>query len=123
MHEQLASVYSIINQREQKSHIKIKQTPEIFINEKSTPDEIKRWFELKEFGDGIYQKFEGLNVKQLFELTRTDLQKVCGTEEGKRLFSQLQLQKSCSVSIKLCYIFVYSLCLLFCFRNQTLVLN
>lgn len=35
-----------------------------------------------------------LNGSQLFSLTKNDLEKYCGKEEGARLDSQLKVQKS-----------------------------
>ncbi|CAH0562667.1 unnamed protein product [Brassicogethes aeneus] len=93
MHEQLYSVYSIIGEKEKKPHLDIKQTPDINIDHNSSKDDIQRWFNLKGFENETYEKFQNLSSKQLFSFSKEDLEKLCGAK-GKRLYSQLLLQKN-----------------------------
>lgn len=80
--------------REKKRNLDIRQTPEVFINQKSNPEEIQEWLEAKDFAPEICQKFKGLSGHQLLSFSRQQLEKVCGASEGKRLYSQLNIQKS-----------------------------
>lgn len=77
----------------------IKQTPEVFIDQQSTPDEVMRWLEAKEFDTTIQKKLKEFSGQQILGLTRAQCKLICGTEEGKRLYSQLSVQKNvCGVS-------------------------
>lgn len=80
--------------------LEIKQTPEVFIDQQSTPDEVMRWLEAKEFEENIQKKLLKFSGHQILGLTRAQCKLICGTEEGKRLYSQLSVQKNvCGVSI------------------------
>lgn len=92
MQDELNIVLSMF--REKKKNLDIRQTPEVFINQNSNPGEIQNWLKAKEFSQEICTKFHGSAGHHLFGLTRDQLEKVCGPQEGKRMYSQLNIQKS-----------------------------
>lgn len=96
MQDELAMVLSMVRGRNQKRHIEVRQTPEVFIGQKSNPEEIQNWLKAKDFDSQICAKFKGLSGHNLFDFQKHQLEKICGRTEGSRLFSQLSIQKSVS---------------------------
>lgn len=95
MQDELNMVLSMFRDRTHK-HIEVRQTPEVYINQKSNPEEVQSWLRIKDFDSQICAKFKGLAGHKLFELQKSQLEKVCGAKEGARLYSQLNIQKSVS---------------------------
>ncbi|XP_050678399.1 epidermal growth factor receptor kinase substrate 8-like isoform X2 [Leptidea sinapis] len=91
LHEELKAVLPQIQQRK----LEIKKTPDIFIHQKSTPDEVVSWLEAKGFSRTA-QKQLRLPGHQLFALSRAQLERVVGSDEGKRLYSQILVQRNVS---------------------------
>ncbi|XP_076261642.1 epidermal growth factor receptor kinase substrate 8-like isoform X2 [Rhynchophorus ferrugineus] len=97
LHNELTSVLTLVREKEkQRPMLDIKQTPETFISDKSTPKEVVEWLKIKGFSDGICTKFKGITGYQLFEMTKKELEKVCGEKTGKTLHSYILVQKSVS---------------------------
>ncbi|CAK1546797.1 unnamed protein product [Leptosia nina] len=90
LHEELKAVLPQIQRR-----LEIKKTPDIFIHQKSTPDEVVSWLEAKGFSRTA-QKQLRVSGHQLFALSRVQLERVLGTDEGKRLYSQVLVQRNIS---------------------------
>ncbi|XP_046683575.1 epidermal growth factor receptor kinase substrate 8-like isoform X4 [Homalodisca vitripennis] len=75
----------------QKNAPNIKRTPVIYINSESTPSQVQDWLKQKGFDDQVSQYLKGMSGKEMFHLTKEELQKVYGYQEGHRLYSQLLL--------------------------------
>ncbi|KAF5274522.1 hypothetical protein FQA39_LY07134 [Lamprigera yunnana] len=99
MHDELNLVLSMY--RENKKNFDIKQTPEVYINQKSNPEEVQDWLKAKNFSSDICFKFKGSSGHHLLGLTREQVEKIGGLEEGKRLYSQINIQKSVSGALKI----------------------
>ncbi|KAJ8705411.1 hypothetical protein PYW07_011238 [Mythimna separata] len=93
LHEELKMVLPAIQAR--KKMLDIKKTPDIFIDQKSNPDEIVEWLEAKGFSAAA-QRALRMPGHQLFNLTRSQLEKALGSDEGKRLYSQILVQRNVS---------------------------
>lgn len=74
----------------------VTKTPEIFIQQSSTPKEVENWLKAKNFNDKTVKRLHGLSGNQLFSLKRQTMEEYCGAEEGKRLNSQVLLQRNVS---------------------------
>ncbi|XP_044765453.1 epidermal growth factor receptor kinase substrate 8-like [Coccinella septempunctata] len=83
-------------QNPNKKKMGIRKTEESFINQNSSPMDLQEWLKAKCFGVEIRERLEGINGHSLFTATKADLESICGEKEGRRLFSQLNLQKSFS---------------------------
>ncbi|CAB3255129.1 unnamed protein product [Arctia plantaginis] len=94
LNEELKMVLPAITQRRNKL-LDIKKTPDIFIDQKSNPDEVVEWLEAKGFS-GAATKALRMPGHQLFGLSRSQLERVLGVEEGKRLYSQILVQRNVS---------------------------
>ncbi|XP_047519287.1 epidermal growth factor receptor kinase substrate 8-like isoform X1 [Pieris napi] len=90
LHEELMAVLPQIQRR-----LEIKKTPDIFIHQKSNPDEVLSWLEAKGFSRTA-QKQLRVSGHQLFALSRAQLERVLGADEGKRLYSQVLVQRNIS---------------------------
>ncbi|KAG5896696.1 hypothetical protein JTB14_002541 [Gonioctena quinquepunctata] len=95
MQEELTSVLTLLRERSKQKYLDIKQTPETFINQKSNPAEVREWLAMKGFNENIQDKFRGVDGNYLFDMNKLELERICG-KEGKRLYSQLNIQKSIS---------------------------
>lgn len=93
MNDELAKVLKLYRE---KSQLDIHKTPEIFIQPTSSPANVKQWLKAKGFSDYVVTKFGYLNGNELFSLDRETLEEHCGVEEGKRLLSQITLQRNVS---------------------------
>lgn len=88
--------------REKNYNWDIQKTPEIFIQPTSSPADVKQWLKGKGFSDYIVTKFGFLNGYELFSLDKETLEEHCGIDEGRRLLSQITLQRNVSgVSISM----------------------
>uniref|UniRef100_A0A2A4JLG5 SAM domain-containing protein n=1 Tax=Heliothis virescens TaxID=7102 RepID=A0A2A4JLG5_HELVI len=93
LQEELKMVLPAIQQR--KNKLDIKKTPDIFIDQKSNPDEVAAWLEAKGFSSGTRRALR-MPGHQLFALTRAQLEQALGADEGKRLYSQILVQRNVS---------------------------
>ncbi|XP_018565007.1 epidermal growth factor receptor kinase substrate 8 [Anoplophora glabripennis] len=96
MQEELSSVLTLVRERTKERHLDIKQTPETYIDNKSTAKDVQEWLNKKGFSQKIQDKFIGIAGHHLFDIQKPELERICGRDEGKRLFSQLSIQKSIS---------------------------
>ncbi|XP_072402220.1 epidermal growth factor receptor kinase substrate 8-like [Diabrotica undecimpunctata] len=96
LQEELISVLTLVREKNKQRHLEIKQTPETFIDQRSNPTEIQEWLDAKGFNENIRNKFKGVSGHQIFDFNKSELERVCGKDEGKRLASQLNIQKSIS---------------------------
>lgn len=94
MQEELKNVLTLF--RERRRNLEIVKTPEIFIQQTSSPEEVDKWIRGKGFSDPTVKKLKGLSGNELFALNRKTLEEYCGVEEGKRLASQITIQRNVS---------------------------
>lgn len=94
MQEELKNVLTLF--RERRRNLEIVKTPEIFIQQTSSPEEVQKWLSAKGFSDPTVKKLHGLTGNELFALNRKTLEEYCGSEEGKRLASQITIQRNVS---------------------------
>lgn len=100
--EELTSVLTLVRERGKQKFLDIKQTPETFIDQRSNAAEVQDWLEKKGFSDTIRKRFQGIGGYEILGMHKQELEKCCGKNEGWRLYSQLNIQKSCSgVSINI----------------------
>ncbi|KAM7359839.1 epidermal growth factor receptor kinase substrate 8 isoform 2-T2 [Cochliomyia hominivorax] len=83
-------------QREKRKDLEILKTPQIYINQNSSPKEIEEWLRGKGFSDVIVKKLCGLNGEELFALSPHVIEGYFGQKESRRLISQIVLQKNIS---------------------------
>lgn len=106
MQEELKNVLTLFRERRRNLDIIIVKTPEIFIQQTSAPAEVEKWLKAKGFSEPTVKKLHGLTGNELFALNRRTLEEYCGPEEGKRLASQITIQRNVSgvnsVFINLC---------------------
>ncbi|XP_014667431.1 PREDICTED: epidermal growth factor receptor kinase substrate 8-like [Priapulus caudatus] len=62
----------------------------------SRPDQVQQWLKEKQFNGSVRDLLDGLDGASLFMLKASELEQYCGKVEGRRLYSQLQLQKNIS---------------------------
>ncbi|KAI5632840.1 hypothetical protein NE865_14443 [Phthorimaea operculella] len=93
LHDELKMVLPQIQQR--RMILDIKKTPDIFIHQKSNPDEVVQWLQAKGFSSSAQRKLK-LPGHQMFALTRQQLEEALGPDEGKRLYSQILVQRNVS---------------------------
>ncbi|XP_059489417.1 epidermal growth factor receptor kinase substrate 8-like protein 2 isoform X3 [Neocloeon triangulifer] len=86
----------VLSEWRRQRHLDIMKTPEVFIDQQSTPDEVQVWLREKAFSDKIQKKFISMNGDDLFALKKDQLISYCGREEGSRLNSQLNLMRNVS---------------------------
>jgi len=82
--------------RERRRNMEIQKTPDVYISQRSNPDEVQNWLEAKGFSEKICKRLHGVSGGELFSLTKPQLEKYCGKDEGHRLDSQLTVQRSIS---------------------------
>lgn len=100
MQDELAAVLSIVRD---KPRLEIRQTPPVYISQKSNALEVQKWLKDKEFSKDVTEKLRGYSGHSLMSMTREQTEKICGLQEGRRLYSQISIQKSVSgVSILSC---------------------
>lgn len=94
MHEELRTILPLF--RQNKRQLDILKTPEVFIRQVSTPTEVQTWLQAKGFSDNTCDKLKGLTGNELLALTRQTLEQYCGVSEGRRLASQITIQRNVS---------------------------
>lgn len=116
MNEELKNVLTLF--REKRRVLDIVKTPEIFIQQSSSATEVEQWLKAKGFSDKTVKKLHGLNGNELFALKRHSLEDYCGklialkctlhfiakfhnfvcvgSDEGRRLASQITIQRNIS---------------------------
>lgn len=82
--------------REKRKDLEILKTPQIYIEANSTSNGVENWLRGKGFSNEIIKKLHGLNGSELFALPDATIDSYFPNEEGKRLKSQLLLQKKIS---------------------------
>lgn len=88
-------------QRERRKDLEILTTPNIYINQYSSPKEVEEWLRAKSFSNVIVSKLCKLNGEELFALSPHVIEGYFGQKESRRLISQIVLQKNiCEVSPK-----------------------
>ncbi|KAG7156838.1 Epidermal growth factor receptor kinase substrate 8-like protein 2-like, partial [Homarus americanus] len=92
MNEELRMVLESF--RRQRPHLEIVKTPDVYINQGSTPEEVQSWLKLKGFSKRIMKQFEGIDGTKLFALDKKQLEEFCGVSEGARLASQITVQRN-----------------------------
>lgn len=94
MNDELAKVLKAY--REKNHNWDVHKTPEIFIQPASSPADVKQWLKAKGFSEYVVTKFGYLSGHELFSLDRETLEDLCGIEEGRRLLSQITVQRNVS---------------------------
>ncbi|MPC86519.1 Epidermal growth factor receptor kinase substrate 8 [Portunus trituberculatus] len=82
--------------RRQRPHLEIVKTPDVFINQKSSPQEVQAWLKDKGFSKRIMKQFEGVDGEKMFTLNKNKIEEYCGAREGARLYSQITVQRNVS---------------------------
>jgi len=82
--------------REKRRNLEIIKTPEIYIQQNSNSNEVNNWLTAKGFSANVVNNLKGFNANELFALQRHHLEEICGLEEGKRLASQITVQRNVS---------------------------
>lgn len=82
--------------RENRRNLDILKTPNIYIQQSASKGEVQEWLRAKGFSEGIVNTLKDLNGSQLFALQRKQLEESCGVEEGRRLYSQITIQRNVS---------------------------
>jgi epidermal growth factor receptor kinase substrate 8 len=77
-------------------HVEIQKTPDVFINQKSAPHEVKAWLKAKGFSEQIVKTLGGMDGNELFALTKKQFEDICGPSEGRRLDSQITVSRNIS---------------------------
>jgi len=93
MADELRHVLSFYSEDKGK-HLDIHKTPDIFIDQRSTPREVKGWLQAKQFSDRVLKQMEGHSGRQVLGLQREALEAAFGKEEGGRLDSQIILSRN-----------------------------
>jgi epidermal growth factor receptor kinase substrate 8 len=93
MQEELKAVLTLFRE---KRRLDIMKTPEIYIQQSSSAKEVEQWLRAKGFSERVIKKLHGFNGNELFALKRSTLEEYCGSEEGKRLASQITIQRNVS---------------------------
>ena len=105
MQDELNMVLSLFRE---KRKFEVRPTPEVYINQKSNADEVQSWLLAKEFSDNICHKLKNFSGHQLMGLSREQAEAIGGSSEGRRLYSQIKIQRSvCNVSRLLCTVFCF----------------
>lgn len=94
MHEELKHVLSHF--RDNRRNLEIVKTPNIYIQQSASQAEVQHWLRAKGFSEAIITRLQNLNGQQLFALQRKQLEEACGVEEGRRMHSQIILQRNVS---------------------------
>ncbi|XP_045605619.1 epidermal growth factor receptor kinase substrate 8 isoform X2 [Procambarus clarkii] len=80
--------------RRQRPHLDIVKTPDVYISQQSSPEEVQSWLKIKGFSKRIMKQFEGVDGEKLFALDKSKLLEFCGPSEGARLASQITVQRN-----------------------------
>ncbi|KAF2360580.1 SH3 domain [Trinorchestia longiramus] len=82
--------------RKRKPHIDVQKTPDVYIDNRSSPKDVEDWLKKKGFSERLCQQFDGVDGEKLFSLSKQQLQNFCGENDGARLFSQITIQRNVS---------------------------
>lgn len=94
MHEELKHVLSEF--RDNRRNLEIVKTPNIYIQQSASQAEVQHWLRAKGFSEAIITRLQNLNGQKLFALHRKQLEETCGVEEGRRMHSQITIQRNVS---------------------------
>lgn len=94
MHEELKNVLALF--RDRRKHLDIHKTPDVFISQTSNPREVETWLRAKGFEERTVKKLTGMTGNELFGLKKQTLEEYFGIEDGRRLASQITIQKNVS---------------------------
>lgn len=94
MQEELKTVLTLF--RDKRRILDIVKTPEIYIQQSSSAADVEQWLQAKGFSEKVVKKLNGLNGNELFALKRHTLEDYCGSDEGRRLASQITIQRNIS---------------------------
>ncbi|XP_021962658.1 epidermal growth factor receptor kinase substrate 8-like protein 1 isoform X2 [Folsomia candida] len=90
MQQELKNVLTLFRE---KRKIEIQKTPEVFINQHSSVDEVQEWLKVKGFSERIRKQLSNMNGNELFSLKKAQLEAYCGKDEGRRLDSQITISR------------------------------
>ena len=93
MADELKSVLSVYKEQKQKQKLDILQTPDIYIDMRSTAREVQSWLKAKQFSSRVLKYLEGMSGRQVLGMKRDALETAFGKEEGGRLDSQITLSR------------------------------
>ncbi|XP_077288337.1 epidermal growth factor receptor kinase substrate 8-like isoform X2 [Arctopsyche grandis] len=82
--------------RDKRHSLDFLKTPDLYINNASSASEVQAWLEAKGFHEDVRKKLRGVAGTDLFRLPRSTLEEHAGDKEGRRLYSQLLVQKNVS---------------------------
>ncbi|XP_034936207.1 epidermal growth factor receptor kinase substrate 8-like protein 2 isoform X2 [Chelonus insularis] len=82
--------------REKKKHVEVVKTPDIFIDQLSTPREVQEWLMAKGFSEKIRRQLKEMTGSELFNLSKRQLEQYFGLTEGRRLDSQITISRNTS---------------------------
>jgi len=94
MADELKHVLSFYKEEKQKQKLDILQTPEIYIDMRSTAREVQSWLKAKQFSNRVVKYLEGMNGRQVLGMKRDALETAFGKDEGSRLDSQITLSRN-----------------------------
>lgn len=94
MQRELKEVLTLF--KEKKRNLDIVKTPDVYITQKSNPTEVQNWLKEKGFSEKTQKRLNGMTASELFKLNRDTLEEYCGVEDGKRLASQITVQRNIS---------------------------
>lgn len=94
MQEELKTVLTLF--RDKRRILDIVKTPEIYIQQSSSPVEVEKWLTAKGFSEKVVKRLHGLNGNELFALKRHMMEEYFGSEDGRRLASQITIQRNIS---------------------------
>lgn len=82
--------------REKQNKLAIVKTPDIYIEQSASADEVEKWLEKKGFSEDVIKKLHNINGNELFALKLNTLKDALGEKDGKRLASQIEIQRNIS---------------------------
>lgn len=86
-----------IQEKLSKGKLNIKRTaPNAYFTARSTPEEVAEWLRAKEFSEDAQYQLRNCNGATLMTMDYPILERHFGRDEGKRLASQIELQKKIS---------------------------
>lgn len=103
MQRELKEVLTLF--KEKKRNLDIVKTPDVYITQKSNPTEVQNWLKEKGFSEKTQKRLNGMTASELFKLNRDTLEEYCGVEDGKRLASQITVQRNIS-GVRTYFVFV-----------------
>lgn len=77
-------------------NIEVVKTPNVYIQQSASQAEVQHWLRAKGFSEAIITRLQNCNGTRLFALQRKQLEEICGVEEGRRMHSQITVQRNVS---------------------------